>query len=90
MKKLYAIATGIVVTLSLGYLLHHQAQASHRRELQACTEKFEQIRYVFEHDSVPWGFLLPYGNPVPRVHGTIDCTGKLTLRRKRIPLPSIL
>lgn len=45
MKKLYAIdATGVAATLILTYLLYRQAQASHQRELQACTEKFEQIR----------------------------------------------
>ncbi|MFK8183884.1 MAG: hypothetical protein AB8B99_10965 [Phormidesmis sp.] len=44
--------------------------------------------FVWEHDSVPWGFLLPYGNPVPRVHGTLDCTGKVTLKRERIPMPT--
>lgn len=45
--------------------------------------------FVWEHDSVPWGFLLPYGNPVPRVHGTLDCTGKVTLKREGLPMPTI-
>ena len=170
MNKLYAIAAGVVITLPTIYLLlHHQAQVSHQKELQACTKELKQIRadaakfsstklypfeehrwtydwvsdfedgialfyrtqegrqksgfvdfnnnvvleyydpvkvetiagfdgfenghtaiFVYEHDSVPWGFLLPYGNPVPRIQGTIDCTGRVTLRRERMPLPKIL
>lgn len=35
--------------------------------------------YVYEHEAVPWGFLLPYGNPVPRTYGYLDCTGTVTL-----------
>lgn len=166
-KKLCVIAVGLVIALPLTYLLHRQAQASHERELQACTKKLEQIRadaaeyssvdqypfeeyrwrydgvsefvgglavfsdtrkgrkqrgfvdlnnnivlefydpvgvdtfpgfagfengrtpiFVWERDSVPWGFLLPYGNPVPRVHGTLDCTGKVILRREGLPMPT--
>ncbi|MBE9114993.1 WG repeat-containing protein [Lusitaniella coriacea LEGE 07157] len=35
--------------------------------------------YLHKHESVPWGgFLFPYGNPVPRVYGSLDCTGKVT------------
>ncbi|MEL6472198.1 MAG: hypothetical protein AAFQ74_20920 [Cyanobacteria bacterium J06623_4] len=44
--------------------------------------------FVWEHDSVPLGFLLPYGNPIPRVHGTLDCTGKVILRREGLPMPT--
>ena len=46
--------------------------------------------FAYEHDSVSWGFLLPYGNPVPIVQGIVDCTGRVTLRRKRSPLHRIL
>ena len=38
--------------------------------------------FAYEHEAVPWRFLLPYGNPVPRIYGTLDCTGKVTFRRK--------
>ncbi|MEL6938444.1 MAG: hypothetical protein AAFO84_04555 [Cyanobacteria bacterium J06598_1] len=157
MKKLYAVVAALAITLPLVDLLRHQAQKSHARELQACTEQLEKIRadaaefpstdlypfqeyrwtydwvsnfedglamfygvregrkqkgfvdfnnniileyydpvkvetiavffgfenghteiFVYEHDSVPWGFLLPYGNPVPRVQGKLDCTSQET------------
>ena len=161
MKKLYVVAA-IAATLPALYFLHQQIKtAQHQRELQACSEKFEQIRtdaakissvnlypfqkhkwdylwvsnfdggvaaflgtkedrqkqgfvdfngnivleyqdplkidtlfgfwgfkngrteiFIYDHEAVPWGFLLPYGNPVPRIYGTLDCTGKVTFRRK--------
>lgn len=34
--------------------------------------------YVYEAD-MPWGFLVPPGNPVPKIHGFVDCTGKVEL-----------
>lgn len=45
--------------------------------------------FVYKYETVPWGFLLPYGNPVPRVYGTLDCTGKVVLRKsEHMPLGS--
>ncbi|MBE9011043.1 WG repeat-containing protein [Pseudanabaenaceae cyanobacterium LEGE 13415] len=32
--------------------------------------------YVHEAD-MPWGFLVPLGNPVPKIYGSVDCTGKV-------------
>ena len=167
-KKLCVVLLGTAIALPITYFLRTQTQATHAKELRACTEKFSQIRtdaakfssvdeypfeehrwtydsvsefvdgvavfsrtrkgrrqrgfvdfnnnvvlefhhpvgvdtfpgfagfknghtpiFVWEHDSVPWGFLLPYGDPVPRVHGTLDCTGKVILRRERIPIPTL-
>jgi|GEM_PF-2917710 len=34
--------------------------------------------YLPRHQAVPWGFLLPYGNPVPKIYGYVDCTGRVT------------
>lgn len=36
--------------------------------------------YVHEAD-MPWGFLVPPGNPVPKIYGYVDCTGKVTLEK---------
>lgn len=31
--------------------------------------------YVYEAGA-PWGFLVPPGNPVPKIYGHVDCTGR--------------
>jgi hypothetical protein len=36
--------------------------------------------YVNEAD-MPWGFLVPSGNPVPKIYGYVDCTGKVMLEK---------
>lgn len=37
--------------------------------------------FIYEHEEIPWGLFKAYGNPVPRIHGYVDCTGAVTLER---------
>lgn len=37
--------------------------------------------FIYEHEDLPWGLFKPYGNPVRKIYGYVDCTGAVTLKR---------